>query len=49
MVRQRREHRSARRSGLFQLALLQELTRTRHCALKLRRGPDQAPGPWKSL
>jgi hypothetical protein len=43
MVRQRREHRPARRGSLLELALLQELTRARHGALKLGRGPNHAP------
>jgi hypothetical protein len=49
VVRQHCEHRPARRRGLFQLALLQELTRARHRALKLGCRPDQAPEPGKQV
>ena len=43
MVREHRQHRPARRGGLLELPLLQELTCARHRALDLGRRPDHAP------
>ena len=43
MVREHRQHRPARRGGLLELALPQELTHARHRALKLGSCPDHAP------